>query len=321
MPNEAWSASPIPPHKSLEALKQTFKQRLDGILHKQLTVDNVETFADEALIETVKLDAEILKEYGRNPNFHASPSTLNTQEQENEAFKILELPDIQEILTSINAVKEKIDTLKTYLKTGIEKTDTVITPPQETTGTPVQEGVGNFAEKRMFLRLLTLMYILERDFELPPSAIKITEGKVAPGMIRKTPYIRVEIPDLKRAVYICDEEGNVSYVFDTVKLAEKELTLAEIDVDDKGDKNSLVSYHPGVGIRILQTKNWRERMKRILKEPIPEIQTKVAEEHQEEERARISEFREFRRNYEWPSFEEFQEEVRKFYSGVGAIED
>ncbi len=318
MPSEVWSANPKIPHQSLESLKETYKERLDAILDKQLTVENIEIFADEALSETVQLRDEILKEYSRNPNFHARPTTLNIQEQENDAFAILGLPDIQDILQSIIDVKGKIDALKIHIHTNVEKVDTVITPPQPNYSTEVKEGKGGF-QKRLFPRLLTLLYILEHDFDLTPADVKITQGAVTPEMMRQTPYMRVEIPDMERAVYICDEEGNVSYIFDTKKLAEQGLTSEEIDVDDKRDKDSLIDYYPGIGIRIIQSPHWRSIVAMRLGEPIPKIQTEIQDEHEKKkERKKILEFGEKR---EWLPFEDFQTEVRSLYPGRNYVSD
>ena len=209
-------------------------------MYSPLTVDNIETFADEALDETVQLTEDVLTEYRKNPNVDPRPTTLDTKAEENEAFKILELPDIQEILESIIKVKEHIDGLKEYLELGVEKTDTVITPPNEG-AVHIAPGSRNFKEKQLLPRLLTLLYVIEHDFEIPPKNTTIIEGATTKDMMRKTPYVRVEIPDLNRIVYICDEEGNASYVFDAKKLAEKGLKLDDIDVEDKEDKNALIA--------------------------------------------------------------------------------
>src|SRR5688572_30346275 len=108
MPSDAWTPHPTVPPKSLEFLKDIFKQRLKVILHKQLTVENIETFADKALSEVISLADDVLEEYRSNPSVHPNQIPLNKQEQENEAFAKLDLPDIQEILKSIIDVKEEI---------------------------------------------------------------------------------------------------------------------------------------------------------------------------------------------------------------------
>ncbi len=303
MPSESISQ---PQPKSLESLKTTFKQRLDNILNKQLTVENIEIFAEEALNETGVLRSDILKEYKGDK-----------EEIGDEVFEEFDLPNIDEILESIIDVQEKIQSLKTYITANTENIDKVITPPQENHNTNIKAGDGSFEKKEIFPRLLTLMYILEHDFQIPPNDVKITEGKVTPDMMRKTPYVRIEIPELNRAVYICEEEDNASYIFDMEKIKEAGLNLEEIDLDDKGDKNSLIAYHSGIGIRIIQTKNWRTYISRALGEEIPETQKNIREIHDQEERQGVSEFREKK---VWLPFDDFKIEVSNLYPGEGAVQ-
>ena len=78
-----------------------------------------------------------------------------------------------------------------------------------------------------------MLYILQNDFEIEFKNIPIKEGITTSKMMRQTSYTRVEISDLERVVYICDEEGNASYIFDARKLAEQKITLEELDLDDK----------------------------------------------------------------------------------------
>ncbi len=307
--------------KYLESLKQTFKQRKDAIWNKRLTVENIETFADDALNDAVKLTQDILKEYRSNPNVHARPTTLPESEQENEAFEIFNLPNINDILDQISAVKDQTDSLKKYLEENVEFADTVITPPQENLPPSIHAGSGTFEKKKLLPRLLTLMYILEHDFEITPTRenVKIVEGVVTKDMMRKTPYVRIEIPELSRAVYICDEEGNVSYIFDSEKLAVAGLKLEEIDLDDKRDKDSLIAHHPGIGIRIRQTPNWVTEVSNVLREVIPQTESELLEKQQREERGAIetrgSEFK----KKEWLPFSEFQAEVKNLYPGRGDV--
>ena len=302
------------PDASLEALKETYKRRLQAILEKQLTVENIETFADEALAETVQLIDDILIQYKNNPEFKGNMA-FDTQKQEDEAFTLLGLMDVQEILQSIIAVRDSIDALKTYIQTNAENIDSIITPPQPDYSTEAIEGAGRF-ERKIFPRLLTLLYILEHDFDIPPTDVHITQGAVTPKMIRATPYVRVEIPDLNRAMYICDEEGNVSYVFDTAKLRDAGLTFEVIDVDNKRDKNALIAYYPGIGMRIIQTKNWRENVATVLREAILTVKAGIPEEREAEEREKVSEFKE---RIKFLPFGDFQTEVRSVYHGQGDV--
>ncbi len=294
------------PRQSLESSRETYAQRLDTILNKQLTIENVETFADDALSETMQLIRDLLVQYGKNPPY--------TREEEDDAFKLVGLPDIQDILQSIINVKDEVDGIKKYIDTNTKDTNEVITPPQLDYPAEITGRQGEGIEKKMFPRLLTLLYIIKHDFDISPTAVSITKGLVTPTMVRLTPYVRVEVNDLDRVIYICDEEGNASYIFDTIKLETLNLTLSEMDTYDKGAINSLIVRYPGIGIRLSQSSKWRTRVAEALRESIPEITTDSEEKNDKAERGNISEFK-GERGSKWLSFNNFQNEVKDLFKG------
>lgn len=308
MPSDAWTQNPKPKQKSLESLKETFKQRLDAILNKQITVENIETFADEALDKTIKLTEDISKEYETNGVLNAGPASM--REKEDFAFSALELPNLQEVLQSIIDVKERIDRIRKDIGESNINADKVLIPPQHDSPLTLNNGTGQGIEKKKLIpRLLTLLYILETDFDIKKEQVKIIEGKVTPEMVRQTPYVRVEVTDMGRLIYICDEEGNASYVFDTDKLEEAGISTETLDVSDKGAINELIVKHPGIGARVIQTKNWRMKISELLDNPIPE---KSLEENPE--KPTVSEFTR-REKREFLSFGEFQAEIIRLYPG------
>ncbi len=214
-------------------------------------------------------------------------------------------------------VKEKIERLNLYLTQKVSKKSKVITPPDslEQTIRPAEEGQ-KLEEMRIFPRLLTLMYILEHDFEIEPEEVSIIEGEVTPEMMRKSPYYRVKIDGLNRIVYICDEEGNASYVFDLEIIKENNLDIDEIDLDSKEARNALIAKYPGIGIRIIQSKNWRHNISEMLENPLPQNDS---EESAGSQKSRESEFKREKRKY--LPFEDFQKEVREFYpGGIGVVQ-
>ncbi len=309
-----------PGFSSLDVLKTEFQMKLDGILYKRLTVENIETFADEALAETVGLVDEVLYQYKNNPNLDRN-ADLEGKAEEDDAFNKLNLPDLQAVLDSVVEVKDKIDNLKKYINDSKTSVDKVITPPQPTEGIklPLNTDEQNqFSDRRFFPRLLTLMYLLEQDFEIPKEDVAVTEGLVRPDMVRKTPYVRADIPDLGRLVYICDEEGNVTYVFDKEVMAAAGVSAETLDLEDKGDKNALIKTHPGIGVRIKQTPNWNRNMVRVLSQPIrkPEEDLETADDKEGSEVPK-SEFKK-ERNSLLP-FADFQSEVGSLYLGEGDI--
>jgi hypothetical protein len=316
--SSTFNTAPGAPQETLESLKDKFKKRLDAIFYKQLTIENIEHFADDTLNEAAALESDILKEYRNNPNVKGSPTTQDNQAQEKEAFAILDLKkNINEILDQIANVKVKIDSLKAYIDKNVENVETVITSPLQDQIAKIEKITWSFEKKKMLPRLLTLLYIIEHDFDIYPSGKNVTikEGTVTRDMARRSPYLRVEIPELHRAAYICEEEDNASYVFDTLKLEKNELTLNEIDSETKGIKNSLIMEHPGLGIRIIQTPAWRSQVALALGQSIEEGQNGIPRANKREENGRISEF-ESRMPYN-----DFQTEVRTLYPKEGNIQE
>jgi hypothetical protein len=301
---------------SLEELKETYKQKLNSILYKNLTVDNIDTFADESLKNLTSLVEEIIQEYKTNETLELNKN-LSPREQEDDAFNKLGLTGIQETLDIIIEVKDKIDKLKEYINGSKKTTDETLIPP-ETGIASISIGSGEgVKEKKLIPRLLTLLYIIETDFDILKEDITITEGTTNPNIVRKNPYIRVEIPDIERTVYICDEEGNASYVFDTEKLDEEGISLENIDISNKSEINNLLSEHPGIGARIVQSKNWRTNISELLRQPITE---KIQEEKGDEFTTLTSEFKK-REKKNFLAFEDFQNEVINLYTGESNVQD
>lgn len=247
-----------PKFPSIDELKKLYKERLDRILYRELTPGNISTFADDALEGLVDLNEEILEQYRTNPDFGSRDVGLNEQQQENDAYDILDLSNIQEILETVDEVGKKIKSMQLYVESQSESVGVVITPPATR---EVKSGSGlGMPLKPVVPRLLTLVYLLDTDLDIAKEGVLITYGTVTPDMIRRTPYVRVEIPELNRVVYICDEEGNSSYIFDTKELRKHELTLEDIDIDSKEDKNYLIKKYPGIGIRIMHKSHWRRNV-------------------------------------------------------------
>jgi hypothetical protein len=304
---------------SIEELRETYKLRFDLITHKTLTVENIDTFADEALEELVTLTNDVLESYRSNPNFEPNkPEPLfSDREQEDDAFNKLGLTDIQNTLQGVMDVKEKIDNIKSRLTRNKNTTNQTIVPPSD--GSFIKSGSGEgIQEKSLVPRLLTLLYLLEKDFEILEEGVTLTEGQVTPDMMRRTPYVRVEIPDMDRVVYICDEEGNASYVFDTDKLKEFGIPVQDIDISDKEKINEMIAQHPGVGARIIQSKSWRVNMANLLSEDLPNKIEDMETTQTENSTGEPSEFK-LEDKKEFLSFEDFQKEVNDLYPGSDNI--
>lgn len=297
---------------SIESMKARLKTRLKAIIYSELTVENIEDFANIALDDLINLNNDILKEYRESKDL--KPLTgVSVREQEDDAYNKLGLPDIQEILGEILEVGDKIKKLKKELEDNLTETNKVITPAESR---PIPVGEGGI--EHVFLpRLLTLIYILSNNFGLELDSIGIIKGTVTPDMFRQEPYYRVDIPDLERLVYICDEKGNVSYVFDSERIKKEGLDMDDIDINVKNQKNELIKKYPGIGVRMVQSSDWRRNVSIVLKDNIP-VEVSIDSFELSPDREPKSEFRRTKREtIEWLPFDEFTEEVRRAYPGGG----
>lgn len=129
-------------------------------------------------------------------------------------------------------------------------------------------------EKKLIPRLMTLIYILQHDLGLGlrefsgdnDRNITIVRGSVNDNMVRKYPYYRVLIKSLNRLVYVCEEEGNVTIVFDKSKVLQCEgvETVETLDTMNKSKQKELISKSPEVGRVVRQNLNWRSVMLEFL---------------------------------------------------------
>jgi len=289
---------------NIDALKLYFKEKLDKILYKQITVDNIEDFAAEALEKLILLNDEILEEYKSNASINPLLSS-SIREQEDDAYQKFDLLDIQEILEQVSCVCEKIKIISSKLKLNIIPTNVVITP---TISEAIPKGEGGI-DRIFYPRLLTILYILEADFGIPIENTKMLEGIVTDQMFRQEPYYRVEIPDLGKVIYVCDEVGNVTYIFDIEKILLEGLSLEDVDLYDKNKKNELIVKHLGIGVRIIQSAKWRMIMSDFLRKDL------IILPNQEGQFTIKSEFQVENKEKEWMQFSDFIEEIRKFYPG------
>ena len=238
-----------------------FKTRLDQILNTPLAVENINSFANNTLDKLVVLTTEVALSYKED-----SQAKETGRELEDKAYSEYNLQNIQGILDKVQEKLEQIVKIREYIKNHSHYAGEVITPPDRVNETPIQSGENYFEKAKNIPRLITLLYILENDFEITLENIVLVEGRVTDNMLRQEPYFRVQIDSIDRIVYVCDEEKNASYDFDTEELRKNEISVDSLDLLTKEERNVLIKKHPGIGIRLIQTVHWRSNMIDLLSE-------------------------------------------------------
>lgn len=131
-------------------------------------------------------------------------------------------------------------------------------------------------------------------------------------MLRQEPYVRVLIEDLDRIVYVCDEEGNASYVFDSEITEQLGITPPELDAMTKNQRNALLRVTPSAGRRIIQSPQWRSVMSTALREDFSDAKS--------DEPIPVEPLSEFSEKGELIEYTKFEAAVRAVYDIAGSPE-
>ena len=230
---------------------ENLQARYQSLLTTAVSPKNILHFFDDALQEIEAIADIAIKNY---TELHPEDTSWGN-ELEDKSFASLGLENIDETLGVLARKKDEVYEIVRYIQTQIPLDETVFVPPQPGEFA-LKQGLGEGVKKQLIPRLLTLMYILEHDLQIPQD-YSLAEGSVTDTMMRKHPYFRVDIPSLSRRVYICDEEGNATYLFDTDKVAIK---AEATDVLNKDDFSKMIERDQSSGKKIIQSSLWRENI-------------------------------------------------------------
>lgn len=289
--------------KSLESLKLGLKLKFEKIFQSQISPENIFSFYNKSLNGLIDIVDESVSEYIKikQESGPAQELKLVGKELEDEALNYFGIKSVADALDAIQSRDSVIEGIEKEIiqATGISKE--VFVPPNDNEKYLINAGSGRgFDEKKLMSRLVTLIYILQNDLGLylnfkiedgevenakieraemdtkqeqekqedRGEEIKITRGEVRDNMMRDEPYYKVEVFSKDRVIFICNEEGNASFIFDVAKLEEikkenldnQELQSVSLETLNKNTFNYLIRKYPGVGIRIIQSKDWRSDM-------------------------------------------------------------
>ena len=243
-----------------------FQNRLSEILDTPLSVESISDHGNNLLNSLIDFTQVVVNCYQAG----YPTETIATQEElENQAFTAYGIENIGTTLNQIQSKIEHIESITQFIANYSETTTEIITP---THGTPYFAGerVNESAFKQLFPRLITLLYILESDFKVPKENVRLLKGATSADMHRDEPYYRIEIPDLNRLVYICDEKSNSTYIFDQELLDELGISVELLDGSTKEERDILIKEFSGIGKRMVHRAHWRHRMEEFLGYTIPD---------------------------------------------------
>jgi DNA-binding MarR family transcriptional regulator len=237
-------------NSNFEALPD-FKAKLESVIDRPLTVEDIEGYAETALTDIIYLVQSAVEHYKHYPT-HSFESETDC---EDAAFKYFGLSNIEQILDHLALKASEISNLDHFISsaTNVQK---VIVPPSAAE-IIVNQGKEQFVPKRLIPRLKTLLFVLANDFQIElenPNQLSLMRGEVHPDMVRRSSYYLVEAHQLDRSVLVCDEEGNATY-------SERLLELTKPELDE------LLDTDPTLGQKIIYSKNFVLRAIAAISDP------------------------------------------------------
>lgn len=259
--------------RDFEYTQADFAEKLRQITSRDLTVDNIDDYAESAFNDLVNLTREVEAAYNQQPTI----SQAHSAENEDAAFNYFEMESVGEILDHIADKAEQLRDLDAVIQ-RVTPGDAVFVPPDDLPGLG-RAGEGSSAERPDTQpRLKTLLFVLANEFNLDvndPESVAIRCGSVNSEMMRQQPYYEVTTPTLERKVLICDGYGNATFVFDTNKLPDE---VQDVLVDSsKKQLGELIDLEPGCGVAMRCSKQFVPRLVGALRDEIDQPESQAGE--------------------------------------------
>ncbi|MDR2063648.1 MAG: hypothetical protein LBQ02_02550 [Candidatus Nomurabacteria bacterium] len=284
-------------------IRERLKNRYDEIVNRQLTVENIDHYADDALEDLIKLSDEIV-EIRRSDGAMGFESL---REEEDTAFAYYGLEDMEEALEHIIKIRENLMYIDDFTGQSQPEPSSSSNPnpnlnqnpnPNPPIANQVELGADENEQPaapesclKTTLRNLsltsdheqltpesrtkTVLFVLKQDFGIDfddPEQVSITPNTLVapltPDTSTKPPafsYNMIEIPELQRIVLVCDIKSSSTFVLDEAALQEKNITQQELGkMLDKETLKNLISEYPELGSRLSYSKNYVTRIKKLL---------------------------------------------------------
>ncbi len=265
--------------------KAQAKKILQQILDTTIDIDSIENpekYIEGVFNAFISQTEELVKLYKEEHQLEISPDE-DIRNLEDKALADVGFTGVSKTLDRILEIREivlsKIPNIVKHYSSDI------ITPPDQDGGIIAGSGEGFENKKELISRFKTLLFILLADCGLKEDQIKVTIGSVDKNMMREEPYIMVEVSDLDRTVFVCDEEGNRTDIFDMKhKMCQVEGAQG-LALLTKQEREEFGKMYPGSHAAIRFSPDWSDRIYNALtndfdikdKKPKPEKRPKTFE--------------------------------------------
>lgn len=254
-------------NSELGAQKETFKNRLSKAIDNPLTLENTDTYVDDALGAVINLVEGVVTEYDAQPGAEWQQlGEANEKEHEDAALKHFGLEDVEGILRNLEDKASQFAVIDQVIAQANEASDVFV--PPDSAPVPKATGSGTGMEKKgKQPKLENLLFVLMNDFGIDPDdpeAVSIVRGSVNLNMMREEPYYQATVPGIDKVILVCQEYGNATFVFNgewvrgqvNSNRSSKDESARPLTDYTKEELSKLIKDNPGQGARIMATKNF-----------------------------------------------------------------
>lgn len=241
-----------------------YRAQLSLIIDKPLTVEAIDTYAESALNDIIYLVQSVVEQYKHYPTYSFESET----DYEDAALKYFGLSNIEQILDHIAATADQIQQIDATIASA-KAINKIIVPPDDIERQQANLG-GEIEQKKILPRLKTTLFILANDFGVNINSedeLTNTKGLITENMMRGSSYYLLAAHKLNRTVLVCDEEGNVTYVFNNSKLQEINRQADDLLELSKNQLNELLDSNASLGKRVVYSTRFVQNMIAALDNP------------------------------------------------------
>ena len=259
--------------KTIEHINQplNYAEKVDDVLNTPLTVDNVDSYANNALYSLIDILDQASKEYNRQPTI--SLDGISPKDQEDIVANYFGIPNIGDLLDQTVLKSRQLDSINSFIQI-VPTSGTSVLPPELIKFKKRSPADGSFEKAIVVPKLKTLLFILENEFGIDindTEQLKVSLGSPPDRAMRKEAYYIVQLDKLSRIVLICDEQKNITFVFDSDRLAEAGVSIPDLAEISKLNLKDLIEANPSIGSTVSQTNKFASKLILALKDPSSKI--------------------------------------------------
>ena len=234
-------------------MEKNYGEQLKVILDAPLSPEVIGSYAQVALDQVVELVGDYTDDYLNRPVEIMPTKRAN----EDAAAHYFGLQSVDETLIRLQIKSDEITGLDNLIANAVIIDRTVV--PPDDLGHGIVRGPGTYEKAQTIPRLKTMLFILQNHFDInvhDPNEFSLFRGEVTDGMIRASSYHVLEVPAVNRTVLACDEESNATFIFDSSKMRDLSIDVAQILTSSKQEIEELFDEHQGLGKKVIHSKHF-----------------------------------------------------------------